>query len=994
LVVALSLAVVFASAQELATSALNGHVADPSGAVVRGASVSLVRSATGVSRSSQTDAAGSFVFTNLAPGEYEVVVQAGGFASYRAPVNLVVGRQEELRIGLDVESKKTTIVIDDSDAIAPINTTTSVVDGVVSSRQIDSLPLNGRNFLELALLIPGNTMAPSFDPTKANTVVISSAGQLGRGGSVTLDGNDDNDDAVGGMLLNLPEDAVQEFQIATNRFSAEVGRSGSAVANVVTKSGTNALHGSASVYARDKSLQALPPLFNPSVTPGETPPFSRQQYSGTLGGPLVKDRAWLFGAFEYRNELSGVLAGTRDVTNQTITDSFARAPLNDALGTIRGDYQASSKDLLTFRYSIEQLEATSSSALTTALGSASQRQNLQNHFQDFLSSWTHVISPSLLNRFSFSVNKFYNTTDPVSAGAQLDFPSLTDGASYRMPQQTWQTRLQWSDGMDWTHGSHTLRFGGEFQRIMDKFYLGVFQGGRVEFVQDFANQDRNGDGIINDEDLLFAATIRSGNPSQALVLPNMDNNFIAAYIQDDWRIRRHLTLNLGLRYEIDTDVNNVGHYDQINPILAPFFQGTRHKDGNNFGPRIGFNWANQGATVSVHGGYGMYYDRVTLEIASLERGLDGRSLPIEVKAGNAVTDNGVPVYLDQNGNFSTSCIPTCTPTFSNPFIGFIFPGAGAAEGIDIINNRLQNPMVQQFNLGVQWEFAHNWILKADGIHNLGTHFIIGVPVGSVFNPDVGGPEGVTELRSAVNTHYDALWLTVDRRFAKRYQLHSAYTLSKSLNYANDDQIPFAYPPLDPNNLRTEYGPSPNDQRHRFVFSGIADLPWGFQVAPLWTWASGVPMDILLGDGNGSRVPEFTRNAGGRFFQSAAQLNSYITQLNAQGAVNGALGNPLPLVDNNARFNDTFNSFDLRISKDIRIRESMSLKLMGEVFNLFNKTNILGSSTTNYSGYFNALVPDQNDPMHSSAFGKPVSTAGGIFGSGGPRAFQLAAKFSF
>jgi hypothetical protein len=988
-VVLLGIALSPAGAQELGTAVLNGDVTDPSGAQVSGATVTVQNAATSAIRTSKTSHAGLFVLNNLAPGDYWVNVQADGFALFKTQVRMEVGQQQDLRVALRVDVAKTAVEITDS-AATSVNTVSSVVDGVVTSSQIDNLPLNGRNFLELALLLPGNAPAPNFDPTKTNTVVISSAGQLGRGSSVTIDGTDNNDDAVGGMLLNLPEDSVQEFQIATNRFSAETGRSGSAVANVVTKSGSNSLHGSASVYERDQALQALPTLFNPAETQGETPPFSRQQYSGTLGGPIVRDKAWLFGAFEYRNELSGVLAGTRNVADQSVTESFARAPLNDALGTLRGDWQVSNRDQLTLRYSIEQIEATDSSVVDTSLGSASQRQDLVNHFQNLLGSWTRVLSPTLLNRASFSYNKFWNNTTPVTPGPQLDFPSLTDGASYRMPQQTWQTRLQWTDGLDWTHGRHNLRFGGEVQRVMDKFFLGVFQGGRIEFVQNFANQDRNGDGVINDQDLLFAATIRSDHPTQALVIPDANNNYIAGYVQDDWHVHPQFTLNLGLRYELDTDANNVGHYNQINPILLPL-QGTRHKDTNNFGPRVGFNLASKSGLLSLHGGYGIYYDRVTLEVLSLERGLDGRALPIDVRAGNAIQDqNGNFVYLDPNGNF----IPGVSPTYSNPFIGFIFPGAGAAEGMDVINNHLQNPMVQQFNLGVRWQFAHDWILKADGIHNLGTHFIIGVPVGAVFNPVVGGPEGVTELRSAVNTHYDALWLSVDKRFAHRFQFHSAYTLSKALNYANDDQIPFAYPPIDPTNLRKEYGPTPNDQRSRFVTSAIANLRWGIQVAPLWTWTSGVPMDILLGDGSGSRVPELSRNAGGRFFHSATQLNAYITQLNAAGAVNGSLGTPLPLVDSNARFNDSFNSFDLRLSKDIRIREGMNLQLLGEVFNLLNKTNILGASTTNYSGFFNALVPDQNDPTHSSAFGKPVSTAGGIFGSGGPRAFQLAAKFTF
>src|SRR5207302_3917568 len=359
-----------------------------------------------------------------------------------------------------------------------------------------------------------------------------------------------------------------------------------------------------------------------------------------------------------------------------------------------------------------------------------------NDFQTFQASWTRTWASSLLNRASYSFNTFINATTPLTTAPELDFPSIADGSSYRVPQQTRQKRSQFADNLDWIRGRHNFHFGGEFQRIGADFKLGVFQSGAIEFVQDFADQDRNGDGVIDDRDLLFAVAIRSGIPQAPLIIPDADNNYSAAYFQDDWRVHPQLTLNLGLRYEIDSDVNNVGHYNQINPILLPFLHGTRHKDGNNWGPRVGFNWANKGGDFSPHGGYGIYYDRVTLEILSLERGLDGRALPIDVRLGNAARDpsTGAPIYLDSNGNF----IPGA-PTLSNAFTGFIIPGAGGAqEGMNVIDNRLQNPMVQQFNLGIQYEFAKNWVVKADGIHNLGTHFIIGVPVGSVFNPASGG----------------------------------------------------------------------------------------------------------------------------------------------------------------------------------------------------------------------------------------------------------------
>jgi outer membrane receptor protein involved in Fe transport len=977
-------------AQQAATATLNGRVLDPNGALVPGAVVAVIEKATGVKRETTTNGDGIYVLSNLAPGEYDVRVEAKGFTRKvsSAPVVLNVGQVVSLDARLEVNSLESSSTIIDLVEYKPlIDTNTSVVDGVIDSREVGSLPLNGRNFLELALLIPGNSPAPNFDPTKTNTVVISSAGQLGRGGNVTVDGADDNDDVVGGQVQNISQEAVGEFQIATNRFSAQLGRSSSSVINIVTKSGTNEFHGSGSFYFRDKSIQGLPATFDRGL--GRTPPFDREQYATAFGGPIKKKKAWFFGSFEYRNQDGAALVGVRNTASRTITRTFAPAPLNDLLSTERVDWHVTDLDSLFFRYSIQHENDVSPSTLDRAIGSATQRQAGVNNTHSILANYTRLLSPRDVNSFNFSFSKFYNDIEPVTAGPQLTFPSIQDGASFRVPQGTKQRRLQFSDTFTAVRGNHTLNFGGEIQRVDADFDLRVFQTGRIEMIEDFPDFDRNGDGKVDDNDLLFSVTLRSGNPTQPLLIPNADSTYIAGFFQDDWRIRPRFTLNLGLRYEIDTDVKNISRVNQLNPIILPFLHGKRGKDSNNFGPRIGFNWASKDSQMSVHGGYGIYYDRITLEIQSLERGLDGRSLPIEVRAGPVFFIPGQFLFDPVNGKF-----PPGTPTLANPFSGFILPGAGAG-GINIIDNNMQNPMVQQLNVGIQRELGRDIVVRADYLHNYGTHFIIGRTIGSVFNPVVGGPDSVTNLESSVKTKYDGLLVSVEKRLSHKYQFRASYTLSKAFNYANDDQIPFSNGPLNPNNLQLEYGPTPNDQRHRFTFSGILDLPAGIHLSPIFTLASGVPMDILV-PGGGERIPQLQRNAGGRLFHTGADLNAFIKQINASGGVGGA---PLPLVRDDVRFNDGFNALDLRVSKVFRVGERVRIEPMVEVFNLFNVTNVLGVSKSNYSGFANVLVRDSNDStnpgyLRSSSFGQPVTTAGGVFGSGGPRAFQFAARVNF
>ena len=973
--------------QQSASSTLSGRIVDPNQAVVSGAEVTVVQRATGTTRSTTTNAEGVFVLTNLPADEFTVKIQSPGFATRTVVVTLQVGQSETFNTMLNVGQIGADTEMIYSDPLAAINTESSVVDSVVGKREIEGLPLNGRNFLELALLVPGNSPAPNFDPTKSNTIVISSAGQLGRGGNVTVDGADDNDDVVGGQVQNISQEAVQEFQIATNRFSAQLGRSGSSVINIVTKSGSNELHGSGSFYFRSKALQGLPATLDRGL--GQTPPFDREQYAFTLGGPIRKDRAWFFGAIEYRNQDGATLVGARDLATRTIRRSFAAAPLNDLLNTERLDWQASNRDHLFFRYSLQREDDVASSTLDRAIGSASQRQGSVNNTHSLLANYTRIVNSRMVNSLNFSFSTFFNDIEPVTPGPQLTFPSIQDGASFRVPQGTKQRRLQISDTVSLIRGNHTLNVGGEIQRVDADFDLRVFQSGRVEMIEDFPDFDRNGDGRVDDNDLLFAVTLRSGKPTEPLLIPNADSTYLSGFVQDDWRVHPQLTLNLGLRYEVDTDVKNVSRVNQLNPIILPFLHGTRGRDSNNFGPRIGFNYSTKDNRMSLHGGYGIYYDRITLEIQSLERGLDGRSLPIEVKAGNVF-------FIPPPCLFNPACgqFPPPAPTLANPFSGFILPGAGAG-GINVIDNGMQNPMVQQMNLGIQREFGKNYVLRADYLHNFGTHFIIGRTIGTVFNPVVGGPDSVVSLESSVKTKYDGLLLSFEKRFSHKHQFRISYTLSRAFNYANDDQIPFSNGPLNPNNLQLEYGPTPNDQRHRFTFSGAFQLPAGFHLAPILTLASGVPMDILV-PGGGQRVPQLQRNAGGRLFHTAAELNSFLNQLNAAG---GFGGQPLPLVSDTARFSDSFSSLDLRLSKTFTLGERVKIEPLVEVFNLFNVTNVLGFSKSNYSGFSNVLVRDSNDPtsagfLRSSSFGQAVTTAGGVFGSGGPRAFQFAARVTF
>jgi len=289
---------------------------------------------------------------------------------------------------------------------------------------------------------------------------------------MTIDGADNNDDVVGGPLQNVTQEAVQEFQIATDRFTAESGRSASSTINVVTNSGSDSLRGSGSFFARDSAWQSLPATYDRSF--GDKPPFDRQQFAAAIGGLVTAQRVFWFGALEYRNQDGAVLVGSRDVATRTIRRGFAPAPLDDLLGSARIDGHPRDADSLMMRHGGERADDTGASTLDRAIGSASFRQASRNRYQSLVGSWTRIFSPTVVNALSASYSTFRNRIEPVTPLPQLTFPSLADGTSFRVPQGTRQERFQLSNNATLVRGAHTIRAGGEWQRVLARFDLDVF----------------------------------------------------------------------------------------------------------------------------------------------------------------------------------------------------------------------------------------------------------------------------------------------------------------------------------------------------------------------------------------------------------------------------------------------------------------------------------------------------------------------------------------
>jgi hypothetical protein len=1046
---------------QLPSGSISGIATDPSGKLVQGAHVTATDELQGTLRETNTNADGSFTLSNLAPASYTVVLAATGFSDVQySHVQVEAGKAITLDTTMNVAGQTSRVDVS-SNSSQEVDLTQSMLQGQITSKTIQSIPLNGRNFLELAFLLPGNRPAPNFDPTKTNTVEVSSAGGFGRGGNILVDGADNNDEVVGGTLSNFPEDSIAEFQIATARFTAEVGRSGNSIINIITRLGENQTHGSVFIFERNRNLQGLPATFDRSQP---VPPFDREQFGGSIGGPFYKDKLFYFSSVEYRNQNAAIQTGTRVFSDAPYEDSpfyghiintAASAPLRDLLLSNRVDYHLNENNMFSLRYSFNRSTDTAqaTAAQSTPFSTAAERQNALNRFNSAVATWTRVIGSKMTNAFSVHYDNFYNdippfpdnastTNPPLNLTNELLFPDLADGANFNLPQATHMDRYQFRDSFTTTLGRHTLHAGAEFQYYRVSGLINVFGSGSVILVSDFGFQDLNGDGVVNDLDIPVAVGIHSTAPIIPVPIPKITNDYTGLYLQDDWRVSPQLTLNLGLRWEYDSDATGQGAAHQPCPSLtsvptqpctwmANVLPLHKDPDTKDFGPRVGFVYDpfGRGKTV-LRGGYGIYYDRVILEAGSKELVQNDRALTVTQYGGSncVIPGTGAPPALD-NCFAPGALFAPGTPTITTAFSG---PHQTGGVGIVALGPRSHHPLFQQASIGTQQQIASNWLISADGLHVFGQRQLIGsllrsttstspyiqCPGGNqlclITDPLSGITDSVTIIDSSAKSWYDGLLASVSRRAARigpvTYNFNISYTLSKTFDYSDDDQLENGNKDEQVNlvegtaGLRKEKGYALTDERHRITFYGEAKLPYGFSFAPLYTFGSGVPADTFLpGTANisgasGSRLPILQRNALGRQIKNSGQLNAAIDRWNALPSCPGVYpcnaGGPIAHVPSGINYFSPFSSLDLRLRKDFRFQEKWTLSLIGEGFNMLNEVNVRGTSNANFAGRNISISPFTASAPVQTNFFQADTIAGGFFGSGGPRAFQFAARLEF
>jgi len=984
-----------------------GTVIDPAGAVISDASITLTQIETGFTRKVVTNSDGNYIVTSLLPGKYNIQAEKAGFQTKVInEVELNVEGRVQVDISLSVRSTEAKVEITSD---APLVESSSPSLGqVINNKAVEELPLNGRNFLQLVLLSAGSAPLGSRSDTAGfNRPSVNISGGRESSNQFTIDGAFNNAIHFGGLNLQLSVDAIQEFKVQRNTFNAEFGQ-GTANVNVASKTGTNQIHGSIFEFLRNDVLDAR------QYFDGTVPPFRQNQFGASVGGPIIKDKTFFFGNYEgFRKRRANTILATLPTAKQLSGDFSGEALIRDPLTglpftgnvipagrisaltkriipllpqlsvgglnnfrtapssindfdqfTLRGDHRFSPSDSIFARYSWMDIEIFNP-GITSLSGSG-----VTDRAHNAAVQWIHTFTPSVLNEFRLGFNRnlqnrlqegaggenilqFRNTVnDPINAGipiiALARFTAF--GSPPTNPEIVGGNVYQMDDTLTWVRGNHALKFGVDYRHVHFPHTPGLFTRGQFVF-----------QGLVTGNPV---ADFLLGNPFVTLGAGKVATAFATIphfnwFAQDDWKVSPRLTLNFGLRYERIGAVTDRyrGHFSTFDEITGRLVTGDDlerlglvNPDNNDFSPRFGFAWQPFGkAHTVVRGGYGVYYDVKPINERQFGLGID--------LAWQQLVDIapilGLPPAVQWDNLFPAS--------------------AGAGLGILADDPRARTPYVQQYSLGIQRELPGHFLLEAAYVGSVGRKLNIRVDINQARLP-MTPVEPLAQRRpyptfgsiwtdkNIAISNYNSFQLRVEKRFSHNLYMLGVYTYSKSLDTGSLS----VDSPQDRQNIRAEYGLSVFDQRQRFIFSSIYQLPFGkgqkyvgsaggfpaalisgWQFTSIIAFASGNPLTIaapgsltntgclgcvqranLVGPNNGNLAASERRVD--RWFNTSAFAPALLNTFGNSGR--------------NIVIGPGVNNFDLSLIKDTKVSEGKTLQFRTEFFNAFNHTQFFDPVT--------------------------------------------------
>ncbi|MBA2705747.1 MAG: TonB-dependent receptor [Blastocatellia bacterium] len=1061
-----------AFAQSTLTGGISGKVADPQGASIPNAAVTVTNVGTNKEATATSDSDGGFRVVNLEPGTYTVKVAVGGFADFvQEKVVVEVGQVTSLNVPLGVAGTTASVEIT---AEAPvINTNSQEFSTNINQTSINELPVNGRRVTDFVLLTPASVPDGPFG-------LISFRGVSGLLNNSTVDGGDNNQsfhsEERGRTRIPyvVSQSAVREFQVNSSNYSAEYGRSAGAVVNSVTKSGTNEFHGDLFEYYRNNKFGARNPratrsvLINGISTPvGIKPLDIRHQFGGNIGGPIVKNKAFFFFSYDqqkrnfpglavffapgYLNTLvpsttgrtallaKGLSATQIDNTLAFLTSLTGETPRRGDQKIIfpKFDWQVNSNNLFTLSYN--RLRWASPAGLQTQATNTNARHSFGDDFvrvDTINSRFQSTLTPNLLNEARFQYSKDFEfafsqpplagepSTATTELGARSPQVRLTNGLTFgtttnferiKYPDER---RIQFADTVTWTKGIHTLKFGADYNHVTDEILNRGSEAGSysyaniTDFVIDYVNWQTPLPGtttctsdtaaVRRFAGRCYTSTYLQGIGIQGVKFKEDEYSFFG---QLDTRVTPRFTVNSGLRYE----------YQKLPAAILPNpstvvipndgrtlaqATSTMPSDKNNFGPRVGFAYdVNGDGKTSIRGGFGVYFGRI----------LGGHIWNNLLKTGNLAGQGTITVAQ----TVTASCFPLvaaatvpCAPVFPN-----VLPNTTALTSsgtIFFFQRNFQTPKIVQYDFILEREIAKNTVASVSFVgargYDLPTFVDMNLaPTGVIKTYTiVGGPQDGTTFtvpqyakaissqpsmlreESSVKSEYSGLVFQVNRRFTNGLQFQSSYTFSKATDTGQTSLITTSIfnQPVDVFNRQAyDFGPSNFDTRHKFVASAVyaptlykgggdsfGDYVLnGWSISPIFVLYSGQPYSAET-----SGVTNGLNGSNGDFRYFRLPRNSF----------------RLPAVKN----------IDLRLSKRINFSERYNLELLGEAFNLFNRTQVFGKSGTLYTGTntncggINGITtPVTNGLCYTPTFGSVTSTDSNKYSQ---RQVQFAVRFHF